>query len=89
MRDREDIIARLRRVAGQVQALERLVRERRYCIDILTQISAAQRALEEVELILLRGHLRTCMAEVMKAGRRAERDRKIEEILAAMARVNR
>jgi DNA-binding FrmR family transcriptional regulator len=89
MRDREELIARLRRIAGQVLALDRMVQEERYCVDILTQMSAVRGALQEVELLLLRGHLQTCVAEVMKSGSPEERDRKIEEILAAMARVKR
>lgn len=55
--DKEDIRARLRRVSGQIQGLERMVEEERYCIDLLTQLSAVRGALQEVALILLRGHL--------------------------------
>lgn len=87
--DKEDIRARLRRVAGQIQGLERMVEEERYCIDLLTQLSAVRGALQEVALILLRGHLRTCVARVMKSGRPEERERAIEEIVSALDRVER
>ena len=72
-----------------MQGIQRMVREGRYCIDILTQLGAARGALQEVELILLEGHLRTCVAEVMKGGSPAERARKIDEILAVLGRARR
>jgi CsoR family transcriptional regulator, copper-sensing transcriptional repressor len=85
----KDVMERLKRLEGQVQGIQRMVGEDRYCIDILTQISAIRGALQEVELILLQGHLENCVAEAMKSGTREERARKIEEILAAMGRTQR
>ena len=57
------VLARLRRIEGQVRGLQRLVEEERYCVDILTQISAATKALEGVALMLLDEHLRHCLAQ--------------------------
>lgn len=88
-RDKEEVRARLKRVAGQIQGLERMVQEERYCIDLLTQLSAVRGALHEVALILLRGHLETCVTEVMKSGEPEERERTIDEILSALGRVER
>jgi DNA-binding FrmR family transcriptional regulator len=55
------VLARLRRIEGQVRGLTRMVEEDRYCIDVLTQINAVQAALDKVALGLLDGHARTCV----------------------------
>ncbi len=85
----EDIVQRLRRLEGQVHGIQRMVREGRYCIDILTQLGAARGALHELELILLEGHLQTCVVEAMRSGSSQERQRKIDEILSALGRIQR
>ena len=59
--DKEGVRNRLRRIAGQVGGLERMVEEERYCIDVLTQISAVQAALDRVALALLDEHARHCV----------------------------
>jgi DNA-binding FrmR family transcriptional regulator len=84
--DRSAIDARLRRIEGQVRGLQRMVGEDAYCIDILTQISAASRALEGVALELLNAHLETCVREAIDAGG-PEADAKIAEASAAIARL--
>ena len=58
---RHDLLIRLRRIEGQVRGIERMVEEDRYCIDVLTQISAVTRALQGVALNLLAEHMRQCM----------------------------
>ncbi|MBI5627367.1 MAG: metal-sensitive transcriptional regulator [Candidatus Rokubacteria bacterium] len=88
-RGAEEIMERLRRLEGQVHGIQRMVREGRYCIDILTQLAAVRGALQEVELILLERHLQTCVTEAMKSGSPEERQRKIDEILSALGRVQR
>lgn len=77
---------RLRRVEGQVRGIERMVEEGRYCPEILTQLSAVRGALDEVERILLREHLRGCLVRLTKAVGPAEREQRIGEILAALGR---
>jgi DNA-binding FrmR family transcriptional regulator len=77
---------RLRRIEGQVRGIQRMVDEETYCIDILTQISAITRALENVGLSLLDEHLRHCVADAIKAGGE-EADHKITEASAAIARL--
>lgn len=59
--DKDDILTRLRRVEGQVRGLQRMVEEDAYCIDVLTQVAAATRALQSVALGLLDDHLRHCV----------------------------
>jgi DNA-binding FrmR family transcriptional regulator len=89
-RDRaEDVMPRLRRLEGQVQGIQRMVREGRYCIDVLTQLAAVRGALHEVELLLLRGHLETCVADAIRTGSRKVQGRQIDEMLAALARMRR
>jgi DNA-binding FrmR family transcriptional regulator len=60
--NKDDVLARLRRVEGQVRGVQRMVDEDQYCIDILTQISAASNALKKVAVGLLEDHMRHCIA---------------------------
>jgi CsoR family transcriptional regulator, copper-sensing transcriptional repressor len=69
---KDQLQARLRRIEGQVRGVERMVDEDRYCIDVLTQISAIQAALDKVALGLLDGHARHCMREGAVEGRADE-----------------
>ncbi|BCJ26218.1 metal-sensitive transcriptional regulator [Actinocatenispora sera] len=84
--DKTALLARLRRIEGQIRGLERMVEQDTYCIDVLTQISAATRALQGVALGLLDGHLSHCVAEATaKGGEEAEE--KVKEATAAIARL--
>lgn len=65
---KENLLKRLRRAEGQVRGVQRMVEEDTYCIDILTQVSAATKALERVALSLLDDHLRHCVAEAAEEG---------------------
>jgi len=80
---KEQLLTRLRRIEGQVRGIERMVEEDRYCIDVLTQISAAQAALEKVALGLLDGHARSC---VLPADGQLQADR-TDELMAAVGRL--
>lgn len=82
--DKDQVRNRLRRIAGQVGGLERMVEEERYCIDILTQISAVQAALDRVALSLLDQHTRHC---VVGAADAAERERLTAEMMDAVGRL--
>jgi DNA-binding FrmR family transcriptional regulator len=81
-----DILKRLSRAEGQVRGLQRMVEADTYCIDILTQVSAATKALENVALLLLDDHLTHCVAEASAVGG-AVADEKIREASAAIARL--
>ena len=84
--NKEDLLRRLRRVEGQVRGLQRMVSDESYCIDVLTQVSAATRALQEVALGLLDDHLGHCVREaVLTEG--TEGDAKLAEATAAIARL--
>jgi DNA-binding FrmR family transcriptional regulator len=82
---KDQLLARLRRIEGQVGGLRRMVVEDRYCIDILTQISAVQAALDKVALGLLDGHAHTCVIGAAPE----ERGAKTEELMAAVGRLMR
>ena len=79
-------LKRLRRVEGQVRGLQRMVEEDKYCIDILTQVSAATKALQAFSLELLEEHLAHCVVEAAQRGG-AEADEKVREASEAIARL--
>ena len=81
---KEQLLARLRRIEGQVRGMERMVEQDRYCIDVLTQISAIQAALDKVGLGLLDDHARHCMREGATQGRSEEMT---VEMMAAIGRL--
>ena len=79
-------LKRLRRIEGQVRGLQRMVEEDKYCIDILTQVSAATKALQSFSLELLEEHLSHCVAEAARRGG-PEAEHKIREASDAIARL--
>ena len=82
---KEQLIKRLRRIEGQVGGIQRMVVDERYCVDVLTQISAVQAALDKVALGLLDDHAHHC---VLGAGE-GERAQKTDELMAAVGRLMR
>ena len=82
---KDQLLARLNRIEGQVRGVEKMVADERYCIDVLTQIGAIQAALDKVALGLLDDHAKHC---VIGAGE-AEQDEKTEELMAAVGRLMR
>ena len=81
--EKDQILRRLSRIEGQVRGIAGMVTDDRYCIDVLTQISAAQAALDRVALGLLSDHAQNC---VLGAGE-GERERLTEELMSAVARL--
>jgi DNA-binding FrmR family transcriptional regulator len=79
-------LKRLRRIEGQVRGLQRMVESDAYCIDVLTQVSAATKALESVALLLLDEHLSHCVADAIQAGG-DDAELKVREASAAIARL--
>ena len=78
--------ARLRRIEGQVQGLQRMLDSDAYCVDILLQISAVQGALEQVQKLLLGRHIESCVADALRSGSKSERQQKVEELLDVFSR---
>jgi CsoR family transcriptional regulator, copper-sensing transcriptional repressor len=83
--DKDAVAKRLSRIEGQVRGLRRMVDEEAYCIDVLTQISAVERALDGVALKLLSDHTDHCVREAVAKGG-AEADEKVDELMAAVER---
>jgi len=79
-------LTRLRRIEGQVRGLQRMVDEDTYCIDILTQVSAVNKALQSVAVGLVEDHLNHCVRDAVAAGG-IEADDKVAEATAAIARL--
>jgi CsoR family transcriptional regulator, copper-sensing transcriptional repressor len=83
---KDEHLRRLRRIEGQVRGLQQMIEDDRYCIDVLTQVSAATKALQAVALALIDGHLNHCVRDAAAAGG-TEADAKIAEASAAIARL--
>ena len=81
--ERRDLMNRLKRIEGQVRGLQRMLDEDAYCIDILTQASAANSALNSFCRVLLANHLRTCVATDIRAGR----DEAIDELMDTLQKL--
>jgi DNA-binding FrmR family transcriptional regulator len=84
--DKAALIKRLHRIEGQVRGIERMLEEDRYCIDILTQLSAVTTALESLAFRILDDHVQHCVAGALASGDAAEAEKKSEELLAAVHR---
>ena len=83
---KKKVLARLRRVEGQTAALRRMVEEDTYCVDVLTQISAAQGALGKVGQIILGSHVRTCVSQAFDRGTEQDKVEKVEELMDVFGR---
>jgi DNA-binding FrmR family transcriptional regulator len=80
---KDDLLKRLRRIEGQVRGVERMVEEERYCIDVVTQITAIEAALDQVALGLLEDHARHCVV----GGGDGGRDQRTGELMGAVRRL--
>ena len=85
-KDKDALIKRLHRIEGQVRGIERMVEDDRYCIDILTQISAVNTALDSLAFKILDEHVRHCVAGALASGDEADAQTKTEELLGAVRR---
>jgi DNA-binding FrmR family transcriptional regulator len=81
--NKDALLNRMRRISGQVGGIERMIAEERYCIDILTQISAIEAALDKVAVGLLEDHARHCVVGADESNR----EEKTEEMMGAVARL--
>jgi DNA-binding FrmR family transcriptional regulator len=86
IQSKDDYLKRLRRIEGQARGLQRMVEDEKYCIDILTQVSAMTKALQSVALGLLDDHLGHCVVEAAAKGG-PEADAKVKEASEAIARL--
>ena len=86
VQDKDALINRLHRIEGQVRGIERMVSAERYCIDILTQISAATTALDTLALKLLESHVNSCVANALASGDEEAAAAKSKELIDAVER---
>jgi DNA-binding FrmR family transcriptional regulator len=85
--DKAAVLARLKRIEGQIRGLQRMVEDDTYCIDVLTQVSAATKALQSVAMQLLDDHLRHCVAHAVQSDDAGETDRVMTEATKAIERL--
>ena len=81
MQDKDMLIKRLNRIEGQVKGIQKMVDEERYCIDILTQISAIRSAINRVGNIILENHIKGCVSNSIKEGETQESEELISELM--------
>jgi CsoR family transcriptional regulator, copper-sensing transcriptional repressor len=81
VRDKDDLLRRLRRIEGQVKGLQRMVESDRYCVDVLNQLAAVKAALNKVGLSLLESHSRGCVRAAIQRG---EGDQAVDELVGVM-----
>ena len=84
--DKKEILTQLRRVEGQIRGIQKMVDQDTYCIDVLTQITAAEKGLKKVAVSLVEDHLDHCVADAVAGGKASARD-KVREASAAIARL--
>ena len=82
--DKDELIARLRRIEGQVRGIQRMLAADAYCVDVLTQVSAVVSGMEKVGLRLLRDHMRGCVADAFRSKDRT--DDKVDEVVRVVER---
>ena len=86
---KDALLKRLKRIEGQVRGISKMVDENRYCIDVITQISAAQAALRRVEEVVLKDHVGHCVEHAIATGNKAEQRKKIAELMEVLGRSSR
>ncbi len=78
---KKELRPRIKRVIGQIEGVEKMIEDERYCIDIINQINAARRALEGVALIIMKRHMESCLTEAIKSKKGQE---KIDEMISSI-----
>lgn len=77
---------RLKRIAGQVEGIRRMVEEDRYCVDVLLQVAAVRSALDQLGKLVLGSHVETCVAEAFASGTARDREEKRDELIEVFSR---
>lgn len=80
------VLGRLRRIEGQVQGIQRMVEEDKYCVDILLQLTAVQGAGEQVQKLILGQHIESCVTDAIRSGNSRDRQKKMDELLEVFSR---
>jgi DNA-binding FrmR family transcriptional regulator len=85
-KNKQRVDNRLKRIEGQVAGIRRMIAEDRYCVDVMTQVSAAVSALRGVEDMVMQSHLNTCMVEAMRGDDEAEKQEKLDELMEVIGK---
>jgi len=85
-RHKEQVQVRFKRIEGQVRGLQKMVDDDRYCIDVLTQVSAAKAALDAVALLLLQDHTEHCVVDAIQAGDGTQKIRELNEAVERLVK---
>jgi len=83
---RTKALGRLRRIEGQVQGIQRMVEEEKYCVDILLQLAAVQGAVGQVQKLLLGRHITSCVSDAIRSANPRDRQKKMDELLEVFSR---
>lgn len=83
---KKKVLARLRRIAGQVEGIAHMLEQDRYCVDVLLQIGSARAALGQAGKLVLQAHVETCVSEALVSGKAADRKQKLDELMEVFAR---
>ena len=86
MTTHEEELVRLRRIEGQIRGVQKMIEEKRYCVDILTQLSSVVGAVKKVEENILNRHLKGCVTDSFRSGSEEGRARKIDEVIDALGK---
>lgn len=78
---KEETLARLKKAEGQVRGIQKMIEERRYCIDVVMQLAAAESALHSVAEIILKNHLETCVLSAFRSNDEEDRQEKVDELM--------
>lgn len=84
---KRSVLARMRRIEGQVRGVSRMIDEDRYCIDVITQLQAIRAALKRVEEAVLKDHVAHCVEHAIATGDRDDQRRKVQELLGIIERL--
>jgi DNA-binding FrmR family transcriptional regulator len=86
---KKKVVARLHRIAGQIEGVSRMIEDDRYCVDILLQIASAQAALGQAGALVLQSHVDTCVNDAMSHGSATQRKKKVDELMDVFAKYSR
>jgi CsoR family transcriptional regulator, copper-sensing transcriptional repressor len=86
-KQKTNITSRLKRISGQVNGIQRMIDEDRYCMDIVTQVAAIVAALHTVEDMVLENHLNTCVADAVRSGNPVEQQEKVGEVMTVIGKL--
>lgn len=77
-------LIRLKRIEGQIRGIQKMIEDRRYCVDIITQLQSISAAIASVQELILKKHLEHCVTEAMRSGREEDKREKIDEIITIL-----